>query len=323
MKHGKPFAALDGFRLLAAVLVVCNHTSPLASCSPGGDFFLTRVLARLAVPFFFMVSGYFLEQSDWRNAPRLLKKTAVLYGAAVLLYLPLNAYAGQLTPDLLRKVVTDGTFYHLWYFPALLVGVPLARALRRLGPRAALAAAGALYLIGLGGDSYYGLAVQLPGAERFYGAFFHLFSYTRNGLFFAPLFLLLGAAGPRPARRRAGAGALAFLALMTAEAFWLRSLGVQRHDSMYVFLPLAMACLFSWLLAVNDGERRQLRSLSALLYLVHPWCIVLVRGGAGVLGWESLLVENSLGHFAAVLLSGLALSLLMLTLRSRLRPGRS
>lgn len=116
----------------------------------------------------------------------------------MLLYLPLNAYAGQLTPDLLRKLVTDGTFYHLWYFPALLVGVPLARALRRLGPRAALAAAGALYLIGLGGDSYYGLAVQLSGAERFYGAFFHLFSYTRNGLFFAPLFLLLGAAGPRP-----------------------------------------------------------------------------------------------------------------------------
>ena len=51
------FPALDGFRLAAAVLVVTIHTSPLASVSPPGDFWLTRVLARLAVPFFLMVSG--------------------------------------------------------------------------------------------------------------------------------------------------------------------------------------------------------------------------------------------------------------------------
>ena len=42
--------ALDAFRLIAAVLVVTIHTSPLASVSPLGDFWLTRVLARLAVP---------------------------------------------------------------------------------------------------------------------------------------------------------------------------------------------------------------------------------------------------------------------------------
>ena len=45
--------ALDWFRLLAAFLVVCNHTSPLDSFAPGADFWLTRVLARVAVPFFF------------------------------------------------------------------------------------------------------------------------------------------------------------------------------------------------------------------------------------------------------------------------------
>ena len=57
------FPALDGFRLAAAVLVVTIHTSPLASVSPLGDFWLTRVLARLAVPFFLMVSGYFLAKT--------------------------------------------------------------------------------------------------------------------------------------------------------------------------------------------------------------------------------------------------------------------
>ena len=48
----KSFAALDAFRLIAALLVVAIHTSPLASLSPDADFLLTRVAGRLAVPFF-------------------------------------------------------------------------------------------------------------------------------------------------------------------------------------------------------------------------------------------------------------------------------
>lgn len=102
--------------------------------------------------------------------------------------------------------MTDGTLYHLWYFPALLLGVPIARWLRRLGLRAGLTAAGVLYLIGLGGDSYYGLAMRLPGAESLYGAVFQVFTHTRNGLFYVPLFLLLGAAGLRLSRRTAALG---------------------------------------------------------------------------------------------------------------------
>ena len=51
----KKFPALDAFRIPAAVLVIAIHTSPLASVSDLGDFWFTRVLARVAVPFFFMM----------------------------------------------------------------------------------------------------------------------------------------------------------------------------------------------------------------------------------------------------------------------------
>ena len=54
------YGGLDRFRIAAALLVVAIHTSPLASLSEGADFFLTRVLARVAVPFFFMVTGQFV-----------------------------------------------------------------------------------------------------------------------------------------------------------------------------------------------------------------------------------------------------------------------
>ena len=79
-------------------------------------------------------------------------------------------------------------------------------------------------------------------------------------------------------------------------------------SSMYMLLPLVMVCLFSLLLGLNRGERRSCRKLSSLIYVLHPWCIVLVRGGAEVLGLEGPLVENSMGHFLAVLASSAAAS---------------
>lgn len=310
MIASKRYPALDDFRLLAVLLVVMNHTSPLASYTVTGDFWLTRVLARIAVPFFLMTSGYFLARDNWRTASRQLKKLLLLYGACVLLYLPLNWYNGGFDGPLsfLKKLLIDGTFYHLWYFPAAILGIVIARKLSRLGLRLALIVAGCLYLIGLGGDSYFGLASQIPLLNSFYNGVFTICSYTRNGLFYAPLFLLLGAAGRRWSRPVSLTGFVLSLLLMSGEGLWLHGINVQRHDSMYLALPLCMVFLFSLLRSVNRGQRKELRTFAALVFIIHPWCIVLVRGAAKALGLEALLIENSLAHFLAVLTLSVVLS---------------
>ena len=119
----KSFAALDAFRLIAALLVVAIHTSPLASLSPDADFLLTRVAGRLAVPFFFMVTGCFLLNDG--GVRRFLGRTARLYALSIALYLPLNLYAGGMSAiEWLRGLLIEGTFYHLWYLPAVLLAVP-------------------------------------------------------------------------------------------------------------------------------------------------------------------------------------------------------
>ena len=311
--------ALDAFRLAAAVLVVTIHTSPLASLSPLADFWLTRVLARVAVPFFLMVSGYFLARRAWRGLDTFWKHTLLVYIAAAVLYLPLNLYAGMTPLEWLRGFVWEGTFYHLWYFPALLWGVLIARLLARLPLRAALGLAGLLYLVGLGGDSYFGLADGVPLLHTLYGGLFAVTEYTRNGLFFAPLFLLLGAAFvKRPLRltpRTAAFGFCLGMAGMTAEALWLHGLGAQRHDSMYLFLPVCMVFLFSLLLGCNSGRWKAARDVSLLVYLLHPGVIVAVRGLAKLTGTRALLVDNSLVHFAAVLVCSLAAAMLLCWLR--------
>ena len=60
MNDRTAYTGIDYFRLGAALLVIAIHTSPLASISEGEDFFLTRIAARVAVPFFMMASGFFL-----------------------------------------------------------------------------------------------------------------------------------------------------------------------------------------------------------------------------------------------------------------------
>ena len=60
MRRARAYTGIDAFRMVAALLVVAIHTAPLGDVNPTADFILTRVIARVAVPFFFMTSGFFL-----------------------------------------------------------------------------------------------------------------------------------------------------------------------------------------------------------------------------------------------------------------------
>jgi serine/alanine racemase len=336
------YAALDSFRLAAAFLVVANHVSPLEAFSPTADFILTRVIARVCVPFFLMTTGFFLcsdeTPPDGKRLGSVMKKTAVLFGVAILLYLPLNFYNGYFENPPLRivsDVLFNGTFYHLWYLPAVLLVLPAAwLSWRAFGLRATFAASLVLYVVGLGGDSYYGLVSQVPFLKTFYDAIFAVAGSTR--LLRAPVFLLLGCmlrVQKTPVGRSASAAGLAVsAALLIAEALWLRSTGFQRSDRMYVMLLPCMYFLFSLLTqpgaqgrAKRPGRLRgkTLRDVLMLVYIIHPWCIVLIRGFARLVGMKALLVDNGLVLYVLVCAFSLALSLAVIVLLERFRAKPS
>ena len=135
-----------------------------------GDL-LTRIVARVAVPFYFMATGLFTISRYHRDnggRKKHLKKIGFIYAAAVLLYLPLNIYQDDfnrpnLLPNLLRGLVFDGTVYHLWHLPAAMLGLAIVwRLVEKLDYPKGLAVAAVLYLVGLFGDSYYGIVGRLP-----------------------------------------------------------------------------------------------------------------------------------------------------------------
>lgn len=165
----------DAFKWLAAFLVVAIHTSPLESIWPYGDFLLTRIAARLAVPFFFMLTGYFAVQ-----VKKTEKKLFLLYLGVTCLYLPVQIYkymggetftAGRI----LKDIFFDGTFYHLWYLPACMLGLALMTLLLKCGKENAVAISILLYVIGLLGDSYFGLVRLSPILSKVYDGMFTCF----------------------------------------------------------------------------------------------------------------------------------------------------
>lgn len=345
MRQRKNYAAIDNFRLVAALLIVAIHTAPLASFSETADFMVTYCLGRVGVPFFLMVSGFFvlapyqrqiqsarrkLSQSQsvglrsggaagvfTGSMGRFLKKTALLYLISTLLYLPLKIYSHNISDSVggwLKEFFFDGTFYHLWYLPAVILGCLLIIALLYFcSPLAVSVIVFVLYILGMLGDSYYNLISQIPFLKMVYEGIFTVSSYTRNGIFFAPLFLWMGvllANGKvRISSKAAGIGFFISLAGMLAEGFMSFQLQWQKHNSMYFLLIPVMFFLFELLLSLDCHGVEIARDLSMYIYILHPLCIVLVRGAATALKMKESLVEQSLVHYLAVALLSVLLSL--------------
>lgn len=351
MERSKQYGFIDYFKMFAAILIIAIHTSPLLSFNQTADFIFTRIICRTAVPFFFMVTGFFVlprcledNKSGWKRLSGFLAKTGSLYGAAILLYLPVNLYSGYftesgLTSKLVKDILFNGTFYHLWYLPAVMLGAIIAYLLLRYQKTAfAAGIALILYMIGLFGDSYYGIIKGIPVISHIYQGLFHLFDYTRNGIFFAPLFLVLGyclAEGRLPARilrserhpaqsmSAALTGFILSFLMVLAEGMLLRNFSLQRHDSMYLFLPVAMLFLFYLLVSIPFQGNKELRRTSMLVYILHPLFIILVRGAAKVTGLTGLLVDNSLVHYIAVTVSTVLFSYIAACMYSSYKRKRT
>lgn len=308
MSERKNFWGIDTFRIAAAVMVIAIHTYPFADVSKTLDFVITHVMCRVAVPFFFMTSGYFLISHYAENTKRLcnfVKKTLAVYAISVLIYIPVNVYSGYFASvsNILQDLLFNGTMYHLWYLPASVVGALIAWFLvRKLDFKCAMVISALLYIIGLLGDSYYGICENIAVLRSVYDVLFRVFDYTRNGLFFAPIFFVLGGyASEKPSGKGGGRLLLVlFVDLLIGEGLLLNIFGNQRHDSMYIFLVPAVWYIFMLLLK-GDGKRRKNLSRAALvMYIVHPLVIVLLRFAAKLVNLTGVLVENNLIHFVCV-----------------------
>ncbi len=337
----KNYYALDIVKFISAFLVICIHCGPLLDVSETGNFVLVQIIARLAVPFFFVTSGFLFfrkidlkrEWNDYENRTKLkhyVVRLCKIYLIWTILYLPFNyllaADNGISVMEILRYLrdfFFTGSYYHLWFLPALILAVYIVYLLLFfLGLQKTVWIGIVLYLLGMAGNVYGDFILQLPVIGKVLDIYLKLFSTTRNGLFFGVLFVVIGAIF---AKRNfyfkncyVVFGMIVSIALLFAECFLLRSYGFMNDlTSMYLMNIPCMFFIFLFLLRIQLKKRKAykvLRVLSLLIYVLHVMIINVVVKIAPSM--------NSLAVYGAAAAVTLFLSLCIYFLSKKIRIMR-
>ena len=297
MVDKKQYYAIDIAKFISALLVICIHTGPLLDINKDANFVLVQIISRIAVPFFFLASGFLLfekldihrEWNDYENI-RILKqyiaRIAKLYILWTILYLPftyvvLHAQDG-IRIDMILRYVRDffftGSFYHLWFLPALMLSVVVAYILiMKVRIAKALCIALVLYIIGMFGNVYPTILEQIPVIDLIWKVYEGIFATTRNGLFFGTIFIVIGAyfANQSIYLRRPFVivGFLLSLVLLFVECYTIKFAGFMSDmASMYIMLIPCVSLLFLWLVRYRLQKKKiykTMRQMSLLIYVSH------------------------------------------------------
>lgn len=192
----KSYSSIDYAKLFFAMAIVTLHVSQENIVLN----VFAQYIARVGVPFFLTVSGFFLykklkSEEEGDIIKRYLLRLAKLFGVWMLIYSPfliirpILACHGSLIGmiKLLQEIVFKSPAY-LWYLVALMVSCILLFFFRKHLKIFLIVSIG-LFIIGACGNTY----IHLFGFEKYWEGYFRIFLTTRNGIFFAPIFVCLGA----------------------------------------------------------------------------------------------------------------------------------
>ncbi len=252
-------------------------------------FFFVQGIARLAVPFFFCCTGYFIGLKgieNWQVVLDFNKKILKLYLILSLIYIPIELIkmmalgtfhkAGLL--GYLQSILVQGTFVHLWYFPAVIIAtLSLHFLIKGMPMQLVVFLATCLYLIGLLGDGYNGILNFLPQwISSSMKVYQEIFLTTRNGVFFGIPFVLMGVTIAKNYRLQGNSRALpwllATLLLGGVEIYFLRHFQLAVDYNMTVFLAPGTMLLFLVLLNLPYHSKKKndfLRLYSTKIYESH------------------------------------------------------
>ncbi len=204
MKTSNKIASLELGRIIAMFAIIALHSQVFMTYWLTDDFpvfgQLFNQLTRFAVPFFFILAGYFIQPKLVETPLKTLKSYCApllkiwLAWSILSLAMPFNwqkvstnGYLAERTGYLqwLAKnplnTLFEGSIVHLWFIPALIIAVSIIGFLLHFKKSSWLIPmAVVLYIYGLAGGSYQTLTeVWTP-------------FFTRNGPFFSTLMVVIG-----------------------------------------------------------------------------------------------------------------------------------
>jgi surface polysaccharide O-acyltransferase-like enzyme len=312
--------SIDCLRVFAILAVLAIHSHCFQKCEDYaaweiGAAVILNQASRFAVPSFFIISGYLLGRDVRRGRDPLtlalaaVRRLGALFVVWSVLFAMVDLTVDSLADtesfsvrDSLSGMVANVIWsprIHLWFLPALLIGLLVTGMTCRLGPRLQIALASALYAFGLVGGAYS----TLTGLD--------LGTFSRNGPFFSTLFVVLGyrlgsidfAPSVRQALALIGLGVV----VQTAELIYLTQfLGVSPFGIDYVVgtVPFGVGVVSLALSRPQFGSNSALSRIGPLvlgIYLLHLDMGKLLSGYNPVSGFLGQLVLIAVSFLASLM----------------------
>lgn len=337
-KEIQNYKIIDYFKYIAAIMIVCIHCTQIFPIHMI-DFFFRQVICRVAVPFFFISSAFFFRKSYNKNKEYLriyLKKSIDSYLLWSLIFLPigLNWIQQNLTVSqelmplaFLVGLFHTGTYYHLWYIPAMIFSLfVVTKLLNHFSYRTVLLFCSCLFLFG-SIETYYGF-LQSGGFKDFFDSIIRLMFTTRSGLFYGMIFVTLGfyivdhqetlSLYLNEIRLAMGISVLALF----IEGFIILNVPGLDMNFLIALVPFSFFSFITLLSypKVPKKDTRRIREISKYIYFVHPVCLVIVEEIGKAFGISMLV--NGLVSLLCVLvlthiLSGFAIVIVRASLKRK------
>lgn len=304
---------IDAFRLLAAFCVISLHSGIYPTFNEDVVVQL-RLISRWAVPFFFMISGYFLAQkhaSPTRAAAPLARAT-LIFIFATLIMMPLRVYQqgvrGALAAVLSDGFMMNGSYYHLWFLSAMVVALLIILIVDQFEIRELLAPIAGLLALFFLSCTYFSISEEATNVAR------HL-----AGVPFIYLGMLMS--HHRLSMRRSVVLVILGAALQSLEA---HAISTMYHESAFGYQFLVGTIVLSigvFGIAAAMPDRAGTRWLGILgaryalgIYIVHPYFTYFIRAHV------SRDLQNTLAYDALITPVVFVLSLATLLAINRVAP---
>ena len=320
---------IDLLKYICAILVVAVHVNPLKDLSEWANFVVINIFGRVAVPFFFVCAGYFIANNLKKRGDVYIKdymislmKTYIIWS---IIYLPFGILWVQSNLDipiilypiaLIYAFFNVGTFYHLWYVPALVFSVLVTFFYTKKFSLRSLFIWG-LILYTIGAAETYNAYLD-PALQSIVASYMGIFFTTRNGLFYGMIFVVIGfiAAQDNWLTRFKKNGLAFFIcfSMLIFEAFRMYNTDGYDFNFLFMLVPLSYF-MFQWAKSVNyHRDCRKLRDLGSLYYFTHVMFIELIPMGLGLIHQKQLF-DSGLFRFVSVMLCTHGLSMLITMIR--------
>lgn len=286
--------SINYMRLVCSFLVVAIHTNPFKEENILLSYIFTEIIPRIAVPFFFVISGYFYIKSLNNNDNnkkifiKYLKRLLRIYIIWSSIYFIINFIKALeygftikgFVVDCIYKFFWMGSYYHLWYFPAVIFCVIITTFFNKYNKLKFLYCISILlYIIGLLGCSYYNIGINIPIISNLYKL--STFEYIRRTFMMGVPFFLMGyIINKKENINKLNILFILSLILFVLEIFIVYKFNIQNNITVTIFLYLLVFCIFMICLKHPmynfDKYSNSSKSLSGFIYYVHPIIILIL-----------------------------------------------